>query len=47
MQISKDMKFGILKLSQEQYIKKVLERFSVGDAKPWNTPLARNTKLLK
>ena len=36
---------GVLKLSQEEYVKKVLSRFSMSDAKPVNTPLATHFKL--
>ena len=35
----------MLKLSQEEYVKKVLSRFSMSDAKPVNTPLATHFEL--
>uniref|UniRef100_A0A3Q7I5V1 Reverse transcriptase Ty1/copia-type domain-containing protein n=1 Tax=Solanum lycopersicum TaxID=4081 RepID=A0A3Q7I5V1_SOLLC len=38
---------GTLNLSQELYIKKVLSRFRVNDAKPRTTPLANHFKLSK
>ena len=36
---------GVLRLSQEEYMKKVLSRFSISDAKLVNTPLATHFKL--
>ena len=36
---------GVLKLSQEEYMKKVLSRFSMSDAKSINTHLATHFKL--
>ena len=36
-----------LKLSQEEYVKKVLKRFNMDDAKPVNTPLANHFRLSK
>ena len=45
MQIMHDMKNKRLWLSQEKYIKKVLERFNMKDAKPVGTPLATHFKL--
>ena len=38
---------GVLRLSQEEYVKKVLSRFSMSDAKPMSTPLASHFKLSK
>ena len=38
---------GVLKLSQEEYVKKVLRRFSIGEAKLVSTPLATDFKLSK
>ena len=35
----------VLRLSQEEYVKKVLSRFSISDAKPVSTPLASHFKL--
>lgn len=40
-------KDGILTLSQEEYVKKVLNRFHMDNAKPVNTPLACHFKLSK
>ena len=45
MRILRDRKAGILKLSQEQYIEKVLCRFNMQNAKPVKTPLAAHFKL--
>ncbi|KAH9313066.1 hypothetical protein KI387_028101, partial [Taxus chinensis] len=48
MRISRDRKERKLTLSQEEYIKKVLERFNnMQDAKPIGTPLAGHFKLSK
>ncbi|KAH9291356.1 hypothetical protein KI387_043454, partial [Taxus chinensis] len=47
MRISWDRKEWKLTLSQEEYIKKVLERFNMQDAKPVGTPLAGHFKLSK
>ena len=41
----RDRKNEMLWLSQEKYIKKVLDRFNMKDAKPVGTPLARHFKL--
>ena len=38
---------GVLRLSQEEYVKKVLSRFSMSDAKLVSTPLASHFKLSK
>uniref|UniRef100_A0A3Q7GQU9 Reverse transcriptase Ty1/copia-type domain-containing protein n=1 Tax=Solanum lycopersicum TaxID=4081 RepID=A0A3Q7GQU9_SOLLC len=43
MTISQDRSAGTLNLSQELYIKKVLSRFRVNDAKPRTTPLSPKT----
>ena len=45
MKISRDRKSKKLWLSQEQYIEKVLERFSMSKSKPVTTPLAGHMKL--
>ena len=45
MQIMRDRKNKRLWLSQEKYIKKVLDRFNMKDAKPVGTPLATHFKL--
>lgn len=47
MRIIRDRAKGTLKLSQAEYIKKVLKRFSMGDAKPVGTPLASHFRLTK
>jgi len=47
MRITRDRAAGTLTLSQEKYIKKVLERFRVDDAKPRSTPLGAHFKLSK
>uniref|UniRef100_A0A803NDX7 Retrovirus-related Pol polyprotein from transposon TNT 1-94-like beta-barrel domain-containing protein n=1 Tax=Chenopodium quinoa TaxID=63459 RepID=A0A803NDX7_CHEQI len=40
MQITRDKQRGTLQLSQLEYIKRVLQRFNMGDAKPVSTPLS-------
>jgi len=45
MQIMRDRKNKRLLLSQEKYIKKVLDKFNMKDAKPVGTPLAAHFKL--
>ena len=45
MRIMRDKKNKRLWLSQEKYIKKVLDRFNMKDAKPFGTPLATQFKL--
>ncbi|KAH9326376.1 hypothetical protein KI387_006554, partial [Taxus chinensis] len=47
MRITQDRKERKLTLSQEEYIKKVLDRFNMQDAKPVGTPLAGHFKLSK
>ncbi|KAH9320560.1 hypothetical protein KI387_015199, partial [Taxus chinensis] len=47
MRITRDRKEQKLTLSQEEYIKKVLDRFNMLDAKPVGTPLAGHFKLSK
>lgn len=47
MRIIRDMKNNMLKLSQEDYVKKILQRFSMANAKLVSTPLARHYKLSK
>ena len=47
MEIASDRKAGKLWLSQEKYIKRVLERFNMKDSKPVNTPLATHFNLNK
>ena len=45
MEITRDRKSRILTLSQAGYLKKVLDRFGMSDAKPITTPLAHHFKL--
>ena len=47
MRITRDRKNRTLNLSQSEYIKKVLKRFNMQDAKPVNTPLASHFRLTK
>jgi hypothetical protein len=47
MRITRDMKNHKLRLSQGEYIEKVLERFRMQNAKPVSTPLANHIKLAK
>ncbi|KAK3003592.1 hypothetical protein RJ639_018169 [Escallonia herrerae] len=47
MQIVRDRKTKMLWLSQQKYIKRVLERFNMNDAKPVSTPFANHFKLRK
>jgi ATP-binding cassette subfamily B (MDR/TAP) protein 1 len=45
MEITRDRKFGLLFLSQHDYINKVLHRFNMPDAKKVTTPIAPHFKL--
>jgi hypothetical protein len=45
MEITRDRNSGLLFLSQQSYIKKVLQRFNMHDAKPVSTPIAPHFKL--
>ncbi|KAG7950469.1 hypothetical protein I3843_13G114100 [Carya illinoinensis] len=47
MRIIRDMTNDSLKLSQEEYVKKVLRRFNMDKAKPVSTPLASHFRLTK
>ena len=47
MRISRDRFEGILNLSQEKYIEKLLSRFNVRNAKTRNTPLGTHLKFSK
>ena len=47
MRITRDMKNRKLKLSQGEYIEKVLQRFRMQNVKPVSTPLASHFKLSK
>ena len=47
MRITKDKAKGTLKLSQEKYVKKVLNRFNMDKVKPVNTPLGSHFRLCK
>jgi hypothetical protein len=45
MEITRDMKSGLLFLSQHGYIQKVLRHFNMHDSKPVSTPIAPHFKL--
>ena len=45
IKISRDGKFRLLFLSQENYIKKVIHHFNMHDAKSVSTPIAAHFKL--
>ena len=45
MEISRDRKRKTLKLTQKGYVNKVLERFSMSQAKPVSTPLTQHFKM--
>ena len=47
MRIIRDKANGTLKLSQSEYVKKVLNRFNMNKAKPVSTPLGSYFKLSK
>ena len=47
MRIIRDEVNGTLKLSQSEYVKKVLNRFNMNEAKPVSTPLGSHFKLSK
>ena len=47
MRIIRDKTNGTLKLSQSEYVKKVLSRFNMNEAKPVSTPLGSHFKLSK
>ncbi|RVW53622.1 Retrovirus-related Pol polyprotein from transposon TNT 1-94 [Vitis vinifera] len=47
MRIIRDKTNGTLKLSQSEYVKKVLNRFNMNEAKPVSTPLGSHFKLSK
>jgi ATP-binding cassette subfamily B (MDR/TAP) protein 1 len=47
MRIIRDKDKSILKLSQIEYIKKVLSRFSMDNTKPVSTPMGNHFKLSK
>jgi hypothetical protein len=47
MRISRDEQGGTLQLSQAEYIRKVLQRFNMRDAKPVRTPLPSHFRLSK
>ena len=44
MRIIRDKANGALKLSQSKYVKKVLSRFNMNEAKPMSTPLGIHFK---
>ena len=43
----RDKTNGTLKLSQSEYVKKILNRFNMNEAKPMSTPLGSHFKLSK
>ena len=47
MRIIRDKANGTLKLSQLEYVKKILNRFNMNEAKPVSTPLGSHFKLSK
>ena len=47
MRIIRDIANGTLKLSQTEYVKKILSRFSMDGAKPVSTPLGSQFRLTK
>ena len=47
MKIIRDKANGTLKLSQEEYVKKILSRFNINKAKPVSTPLDSHFRLSK
>ncbi|RVW99370.1 Retrovirus-related Pol polyprotein from transposon TNT 1-94 [Vitis vinifera] len=47
MRIIRDKANGTLNLSQSEYVKKVLSRFNMNEAKPMSTPLGSHFKLSK
>ena len=47
MRITKDRAKGTLKLSQAEYVRKVLKRFNMDKAKPMSTPLGSHFRLSK
>jgi hypothetical protein len=47
MRIIRDRANGTLKLSQTEYVKKILSRFSMDEAKPVSTPLGSHFRLTK
>ena len=47
IRIIRDKTNGTLKLSQSEYVKKVLNKFNMNEAKPVSTPLGSHFKLSK
>lgn len=47
MEITRERKFSKLYLNQNGYVKKVIRRFNIHDAKPASTPLVSYFKLSK
>jgi hypothetical protein len=47
LEIERDLDAGTLKISQTQYVKKILERFRMADSHPCGSPLDPNVKLIK
>ena len=44
IKILRDRSQGIIRLSQESYVDKVLDRLSTKDSKPRDTPIAKGDK---
>ena len=47
LRITRDKVNGTLKLSQTEYVKKVLSKFNMNEAKPMSTPLGSHFRLSK
>ena len=47
MRIIRDKANGTLKLSQKEYVKRILSKFSMDEAKPVSTPLGSHFRLTK
>ena len=47
MKIIRDKANGILKLSQTEYVKKILSKFNMNEVKPVSTPLGSHFRLSK
>ena len=46
MEISRDREMKTLKLTQKEYVNKILERFGMSQVKPISTPLAQHFKMI-
>ena len=47
LELERDLGEGTLKISQKQYIKRILEKFGMADSHPVSTPLDPNVKLIR